>query len=73
MIADLQHILNLGVFCILLCFLMQGRLLTVVDIQHFRIILGREAAELSGFKVNNPLHSDIAFTQPWSLVRKYIL
>jgi len=52
---------------------MQGRLLTVVDIQHFRIILGREAAELSGFKVNNPLHSDIAFTQPWSLVRKYIL
>lgn len=45
---------------------MQGRLLTVVDIQHFRIILRREATELSGFKVNNPLHSDIAFTQPWS-------
>lgn len=52
MIADLQHALNLGAFCVLLCFLIQGRLLTVVDIQRFKVTLRMEGAELSGFKAN---------------------
>lgn len=52
MMADLQHILVLGAFYVLLCFLTQGLLLTVVDIQYFRINLGTKEAMMSGLKEN---------------------
>lgn len=60
MIADLHYLLNLGAFSVFY-FQIQGKLLAVVDIQHFGVNLGREEDMLSGFKAKEML---FALTSP---------